>query len=88
MFQAGHFSTSDHDYLADLPNRHKRLKSVLKFLERKHLHAPFLDVLKSLHHASVIATLQTERQFIPKPCKLYIPYLVNFTEIYNKQNNT
>ncbi|XP_065942164.1 uncharacterized protein [Magallana gigas] len=67
MFQAGHFSTSDHDYLADLPNRHKRLKSVLKFLERKHLHAPFLDVLKSLHHASVIATLQTERQFIPKP---------------------
>lgn len=69
MFQAGHFSTSDHDYLADLPNRHKRLKSVLKILKIKHLHAPFLDVLESLHYASVIAILQTERQFIPKPCK-------------------
>lgn len=70
MFQAGHFSTSDHDYVTDLPNRDKRWKSILKILERKHLHAPFLDLLWSLHHTSVLATLQTERQFVPKQCKL------------------
>lgn len=69
MFQAGHFSTSDHDNVTDLPTRHKRLKSVLKILERKHLHAAFLELLESLQHTLVIETLQNERQFSPEPCK-------------------
>lgn len=70
MFKAGHFSTSDHDNVTDLPNRHKRLKSVLAILGRKHLHAHFLDLLESLEYTSVLETLRTERQFIPEPCKL------------------
>lgn len=70
MFQAGYFSPSDHDNVTDLPNRHKRLKSALAILDRKHLHAPFLDLLESLKYISVLKTLLTERQFISETCKL------------------
>lgn len=69
MFQAGLFSISDHDDVTDLPNRHKRLKRVLEIIETKHSHAPFTELLESLHHTSALETLQTERQFISESCK-------------------
>lgn len=83
MFQAGHFSTNDHDDVTDLPNRYKRLKRFLEILERKHLYAAFLEILESSQHTLVLETLRTEQPFRQEPCKFiqFSSFKLNATKI-------
>lgn len=77
MFQAGLFSTTDHDDVSDLIKKPKRLQSLLEILERKHLHAHFLNVLETLQYTAVLETLQTDKQLELKPCKsTHLPFLL------------
>lgn len=73
MFQAGHFSTSDHDDVTELPTKCKRLKSFLEILNRKNLYASCMDVLKSCQYTSM---METNRQYELEPCKLKKTFIV------------
>lgn len=72
MFQAGLFSTEDHDYVTENPKRRKRLLNLFEILEDKRMHARFLVLLEKMQHTQVLETLKTNRQLREEPCKLVL----------------
>lgn len=69
MFQEGHISVHEHDVVTDFTKKHKRLKGLLNILKKRKLYVPFLSILESLQHRSVLETLKTDKKLFSTPCK-------------------
>lgn len=69
LFQEGLISVSDHDIVSDSPKKYNRLRSLLKILEMKQLHGPFLFTLDCSQCDLIMKTLKTDIQFRIIPCK-------------------
>lgn len=69
MFQEDHISVHEHDDVTDLKKKHKRLKGLLNILKKRKLYVPFLSILESLQHKSVLETLKADKKLKSTPCK-------------------
>lgn len=77
MFQAGHISICEHDYVTDLKQKYKRLKSLLDVLKSKNLYVSFECTLRSLKYISVLDVLHKDRRLKMNHCEYFLLLFLN-----------
>ena len=70
MFQAGHISDVEHDYVTGSTRRYERLEKLLELLRgNTELYPHFVNVLQALGYFSVLDTLKMRASFELETCK-------------------
>lgn len=72
MFQAGHFSIREHDFITESTKKLKRLQTLLCIVEKRNLYCPLLYALQSLSNGVNLDMLKNCSTLAVKLGKFYI----------------